>query len=451
MTYRDAAAYLASLVDYERRPPTVPGRDFNLDRMRRLLGLAGNPHQRLRALHIAGTKGKGSTAAMTAAILTAAGYRTGLYTSPHLVDFRERIRVDDAMIPRAAVARWVQRIRPWLECLRDSPVGKPTFFEAYTLLAFCYFVEAGTDFAVLEVGLGGRLDATNVVTPVACAITALGLDHTNLLGGTIEQIAAEKGGIIKPGVPVVLAPHPPAARAVLRRQAKERAAPVVTVRRGRVSGRPSGRSVVIEPLPSNAIGTRFNLRGLLDTYRGLRVALGGEHQALNAAVAVTLAELATRGDRPVTPAAVRRGLAAVQWPGRLQVVQRRPTVVLDAAHDALSARLLARSLRALFRWRRLMLVVGMSAEKDAAAFLRALAPLADEIICTAADTPRALSPDALGTLVTRHGVPWRSVPNVRDAVRAAVQLAGRGDVVCVTASVYVVGEALRALRRTATA
>jgi len=450
MTYRDAAAYLASLVDYERRPPTVPGRDFNLDRMRRLLDLAGNPHRHLRALHIAGTKGKGSTAAMTAAILTAAGFRTGLYTSPHLVDFRERIRINGEMIPRVAVARWVARIRPWLESLRDSVVGKPTFFEAYTLLAFCHFLEAKTDFVVLEVGLGGRLDATNVVTPVATAITALGLDHTNLLGDTIEQIAAEKGGVMKPGVPVVLAPHP-AARAVLRRQAEERGAPVITVRRGRVSGPPSGRSVVVESLRSDARSARFHLRGLLRTYRNLRVALGGEHQAVNAAVAVALTELATRDAHPVTDHSVRCGLAMVHWPGRLQVVQRRPTVVLDAAHDALSARILARSLRGLFRWRRLILVVGMSAEKDAAAFLRALAPLADEVICTAADTPRALPPESLGALAARHRTPWRAVPRVRDAVRSAVRDAQPNDLVCVTGSVYVVGEALAALKGGATA
>ena len=240
MTYKQATSYLESLIDYERTPAgAAAARVWNLDRMRHMLHAVGDPHLSLRCLHIAGTKGKGSTAAMAASILTAAGHRTGLYTSPHLVSFRERIRIDGKMISEADVLALVDEIRPIVEGMRESEIGPPSFFEAYTLMGFLYFAQQHVDLAVLETGLGGRLDATNLSRPLACAITRIGRDHTQELGDSLADIAREKAGIIKPGVSIISAPQPPEALEVFQEVCLERRAQLIVV------GEESGPSVSI--------------------------------------------------------------------------------------------------------------------------------------------------------------------------------------------------------------
>jgi dihydrofolate synthase/folylpolyglutamate synthase len=438
MTYRESVAYLESLIDYERTPAgAAAARLWNLDRMRRMLKAIGDPHLGLRCLHIGGTKGKGSTAAIAASILTAAGHRTGLYTSPHMVSFRERIRIDGEMIPEADVVTLVQEIRPVVEGVHDSELGPPSFFEAYTLMGFLHFARRQVSFAVLEPGLGGRLDATNVVEPLVCGLTRIGFDHTLELGDTLAQIAAEKAGIIKPGVSVVSAPQESEVLEVFEDTCLERGAQLVVVGRD-----PGPRFSLIRSDPERQV---FTIQGMRGIYGELECPLFGAHQAENAAVAVGLIELLAPHGIEVGEGAIREGIASVRWPGRFQIVGTRPHIVLDGAHDELGARALAATLESLFPGRRIILVLGVPRDKDAAAIAEHLCRLADSVICTASSSPRALDAHELQRLiygVCRHTSAYTPASL---AVSEALNRARRRDVVVVTGSLYVVGEAMRAL------
>ena len=453
MRYEQAIEYLESLVDYER---TAAVRVWNLDRMRFMLERAGQPQRGLRAVHIAGTKGKGSVAAMIASVLRAAGLRTGLYTSPHLRDFRERIRVDSREISRADVARLVTRARPIIEAVPSDALGAPSFFEAHTLIAFLYFRERKCDVAVLETGLGGRLDATNVIEdPLVAAITRIALDHQAELGGTIPRIAAEKAGIVKPGCIVVSSPQAQSAWRVLTETCRERGATLHGVRVRQAAGcKPLYRrllpekrkaSFILEQVESGANGHRFHLSGMGADYRDLYCPLLGDHQLLNAATAVAAIALLEKRGYAIPEDALRRGLASVRWPGRLEVVGRKPWVVLDGAHDEVSARALACSVIDLFPHRRLILVLGLSRDKDMRAVGSHLCPIADRAIFTAARLPRAASPQELTATLGDLCPDCHTAPDVAAALAAALASAGEDDLVLVTGSLYVVGEAMEAL------
>lgn len=438
MTYPEAIAYLESLIDYERTPAgAAAARLWNLDRMRGMLRAAGDPHLTLRCLHIAGTKGKGSTAAMATSMLGAAGCRVGLYSKPHMVTFRERIRIDQELIAEEDVAALAEEIRPVLEATKAGDLGPPSFFEAYTLMAFMYFARQRVDVAVMETGLGGRLDATNVVTPLACAITRLGFDHMLELGSTIAEIAREKAGIIKPGVPVISAPQVAEARDVLVDVALERGARLLIV------GEEGGPQATVTR--ADTAGIRFSLQGLTAHYADLTCPLIGRHQAENAAVAVGLVELLAPHGVRVSPEAVRSGLASVRWPGRFQIVRQRPTVILDGAHNEPAAVVLAETLTSLYAGRRIILVLGIHRDKDAEAVAALLCPLADRVIATADANPRAMAAADLHDLVFPLSKHVSAYTPVSLAVREAIDAARRNDVVVVTGSLYVVGEAMRAL------
>jgi len=438
MTYHEATAYLESLIDYERTPAgAAAARVWNLDRMRAMLRAVGDPHLGLRCLHIAGTKGKGSTAAMTASILMAAGHRVGLYSKPHLITFRERIRVGQELISENEVAALTEELRPVIEAARPSTLGPPSFFEAYTLMAFVHFARQSTDLAVMETGLGGRLDATNVISPLACAITRIGLDHVQELGNTIPQIAREKAGIIKPDVPVVSAPQAAEAMEVLQEVCLERRSRLVVV------GDEAGPQVTITR--ADVRGLELSIRGLDHSYPRLECPLAGRHQAENAAVAVTLVELLEDHGISISPDAVRTGIASVRWPGRFQIVRHRPMIVLDGAHNEPSAAAQADAITSLLPGRRLLLVLGVHKDKDAAAIARHLCPLADLVIATADSNPRALQAAELQQIIfprCRHTAAYTPVSL---AVREALGQARPNDVVVITGSLYVVGEAMRAL------
>lgn len=438
MTYREAVAYLESLIDYERTPAgAAAARLWNLDRIAHLLAAFDDPHRGLRCLHIAGTKGKGSTAAMSARIAAAAGYRTGLYSSPHLVSFRERIRIGDELISEREVVSLVQEARPVIEAMRDTEMGSPSFFEAYTLLGLMHFARRGVDLAVLEVGLGGRLDATNVVSPLACAITRIGMDHMQELGDTLALIAAEKAGIIKPGVPVVSAPQHADALAVLQDTCLERGAQLVLV------GQEGGPCFAVTEQDRRR--QVFTIRGLEGVYEDLECPLLGRHQAENATIAVALIELLRGRGFDIRESAIREGIRSVRWPGRFQIVSHRPFVVLDGAHDEVGAAALAQTLEALFPGGRIILVLGTGRDKDAAAITARLCPIADRVILTASSSPRAVEAHELQRLAFRHCRHTAAYTPVALAVREAVEQAGRDDVVVVTGSLYVVGEAMQAL------
>jgi len=438
MTYREAVTYLESLIDYERTPAgAAAARVWNLDRMRHMLSHFGDPHLSLRCLHIAGTKGKGSTAALAASILTASGRRTGLYTSPHLMSFRERIRIDGEVIPEAEVVTLAEQIQPVIESVRTSDTGPPSFFEAYTLMAFLYFARRQVDVAVLEVGLGGRLDATNVVTPLTCGLTRIGLDHTQELGDTLAQIAWEKAGIIKPGVSVVSAPQPPEVLEVLQDVCLERGAQLIVV------GGESGLEASVTQ--ADHLHQVMTIRGRRGTYPDLECPLLGAHQAENATVAVGMVELLARHGIEIGDDAIRAGIESVRWPGRFQIVGRNPYVILDGAHDDVGAAALAATLESLFPGRRIMLVLGIHKDKQAEEIIAPLAPLVDRVVVTASSSPRALDARELQRAVFRHCRHTAAYTPVSLAVREALDQAGRDDVIVITGSLYVVGEAMSAL------
>jgi len=411
--YEDTIAYLAAL-------EVSVGWDLKLERMREALARRGHPEAAFPALHIAGTNGKGSTAAMLDAVLRAAGYRTGLYTSPHLVDFAERIRIDGGTIPRSTVVALVAELRADLEAAGIAL----THFEFATLLACEWFRQVGVEVGVIEVGLGGRLDATNLVRPIASCITSIGHDHEAYLGHDLREIAGEKAGILKPGVPLALGPTPAEAETVILRRAAEVGAPVT---RAGITARPGG----------------FTFRGPGVLWDGLRLGLPGAFQRDNASVALTA--LALVHERfPCAPEAVRRGLATVVWPGRLACVRERPLVLLDGAHNPEGVAALAAELPALVGRRRVILVFAVMADKAWQAMLGHLAPQVAAAIVTRVGR-RGLAPDVLAADCAGR-VPVEPIEDARAALRAALTRAGPDDVVLVTGSLFLVGEAYAELR-----
>jgi dihydrofolate synthase/folylpolyglutamate synthase len=422
MTYLSAVAFLFRLQKH--------GIKLGLETMTALMGRLGMPQTKYRTLHIAGTNGKGSTAAITASILQAAGYRVGLYTSPHLVEFRERIRVNGEMIAESQVTQLTEQLQ--LVCQPDL---SPTFFEYTTAMAFQHFADSGVDVAVLEVGLGGRFDATNVVTPLACAVTTIALDHQEYLGTTLSSIAFEKAGIIKQGVPVVLGRLDDEARRTIEPVAKERQAPVFRLE---------------EDFRTEGKGPEaFSYRGMGLHYDGLVCALEGRHQLDNAACALALLDAAAPQGIAVTAEAVRAGLRAVNWAGRLEVVDHDPTILLDGAHNPAAARVLAHYLTQFARShpsRPVVLVLAMMRDKDHRGFVEPLKGLVDEVVLTQADLPRSFTAQelraALGGVLPHSHV----MSSLGEAMALARQLATSEGLVCVTGSLMLVGECKAWLR-----
>ncbi len=438
MNYTEAIAYLESLIDYERTPAgAAAARLWNLDRMRALLERVGDPHLDLRCVHIAGTKGKGSTGAMTASVLTAAGYRVGFYSKPHLISFRERIRIGGELIPEEEVAALTEEMRPVIEEVKTLDLGPPSFFEAYTMMAFMHFARSKTDLAVIETGLGGRLDATNVVQPLVCGITRIGLDHMQELGDTVVQIAGEKAGIIKPGVPVVSAPQDDEVMEVLLDTCLERRCQLITV------GQPGGPRVTITA--SDHRRQVFTVQTERAMYHDLACPLLGAHQAENAAVAVGLVEALAAQGVEIPAEAVKAGIEGVRWPGRFQIVSRRPWVILDGAHNVVGAAALARTLEEQFPGRRVVLILGVGRDHDAEAIARELGPIAERVIATASESPRARPAYELQRIAFRHCRHTSAYTPVSLALREALDQCLLNDVIVVTGSLYVVGEAMRAL------
>ena len=441
LTYNEALAFLLDRTDWERRSLGAAARGgWNLDRSRALLTALGHPERRHPSVHIAGTKGKGSTAAFLASILHTAGLRVGLYTQPHLHDYRERVQINGQPITPEALARTVTHLAAAAERLeQEAPgLGQLTTYELGTALAFRHFSDVDVDWAVVEVGLGGRLDATNVLTPAVAVITALSLDHTALLGDTLAAIAAEKAGIIKPGVPVVSAAQQPEAAATLATIATELDAPLAL----------GGRDFTWSG--DHRAGM---VNGADWGYAGLELGLVGEHQLENAAVAVTVIEtLRLTTGLEVSTKTVRQGLLNVRWPGRLEVLQEgpaRPTVVCDGAHNGDSARRLVAAIRDWFPHRRLHLVIGASADHDLAAIWSALRTLAPATVFAAASThPRARPAEDIAAQLGNVGGGAEAMPSVRAALLQAMQHAGPGDLVLATGSLFVAAEARATFGRT---
>lgn len=397
------------------------GIHLGLDTIASLLSELGNPQRRVPVLHVAGTNGKGSVAAIAASILQAAGFRVGLYTSPHLLDFRERIRVRGTCISEDRVVDLFESIQAL-----PSFAVRPTFFEVATAMAFQYFAEERVDVAVLEVGLGGRFDATNVCLPIGTIITNISFDHEQYLGSSLEAIAFEKAGILKQHVPCVMGPVNQSVEDVLQEQAGQKQARAF--RFGR-----EFRSVVH---PSG----EFDFVGMNQHYAHLRCALDGEHQTVNAACALAALEASVTSANPIPEGAVRRGLEQVSWPGRLERLRRHPLMLCDGAHNPAAAECLKLYLeRHVQRERRRILVVGMMRDKNLRGFLNALLPPADAVILTQINSPRAATVRALREALPVIDCPVHERDDPGAAIDLATCLASENDLICVTGSLFLVG------------
>ncbi len=433
MNYRQAEEYLLSFTDYEKLPGIAyTAANYDLRRMGRLLAPFGNPHQGITTVHIAGTKGKGSTAAMIASALTAAGYRTGLFTSPHLHSMRERVRVNNADITEAEFADIVTGLAPVVEKInRESEFGKLTTFEVLTATVFLHFKRSRADIQVLETGLGGRLDATNVACGDICVITSISLDHTAVLGNTTAKIAAEKAGIIKPGCVVVNAPQMPEASEVIERACEERGCRLVQ----------AGRDVTWKGMGGDKHVQRIAVNGLLDTYE-ITLPLIGDFQMENASLAVAALEALTEKGTAVPRNAIEAGLSAVQWPGRMQVLRINPLVLADGAHNGYSMKVLSSSVQKLFSFKRCICILGTSCDKDIGGMAAEIVTLADDIIATSSSHPRAASTSAITAALTERGRKAAEAGDVNTALEMALEQSGPEDLILVTGSLFVVAEAL---------
>ncbi len=439
MTYADALAYIYSFTNFEITPASSYGtKTFDLSRMQRLLAALGNPHAQFKSVHIAGTKGKGSTAAMVESILRTAGYRTSLYTSPHLHSFRERIRVDGQLIPEDAVVAGVERLRPIVAQLSDV-----TSFEIMTALAFAYFRQMRVELAVLEVGLGGRLDATNVVTPLVSVITSISYDHTAVLGQTLAEIAREKAGIIKPNVPAVTAPQRPEALAVVEASARAQSAPL-TVISPELKFEIAGGKYQVIPDSEDMEGQTFLWMRLDGTDLDLEtwdLSLLGHHQLANAATALAAALVLRERGVAIPNAALRDGIANTRWQGRFEILGREPFIVVDGAHNADSAHQLVQTLTDVFPRARVHLIFGAYKDKDVEGMFRELLPYATSLILTRTSSPRATDPTRLADLAEPYHVETSVAPDLGAALHAALARAQPEDVVCLTGSLSIVAQA----------
>ncbi len=429
--YQSAVKYLESFINYERVGQYSYKKSFSLKRIKSFLQLIGNPQDKLKVIHIAGSKGKGSTCAFVAYILRQAGFSVGLYTSPHLSDFRERIRIlkpvksnslfsFEGAIPRKNLTGLVNFLKPVIKRF-----GELSFFEVYTALAFLYFKNKKVDFAVMETGMGGRLDATNVVKSLVCAISPISYEHTVYLGKTLARIAKEKAGIIKHNAIVISSVQGKEAEQVIRSVAARREAKLFFV----------GKEIKYSDQ-----GGSFSIKGASNNYTGLRIRLLGKHQLANAALSVGIVEALGAYGYKVSVDCVKKGLYNTLWPGRLEVLRRNPYIVADGAQNAASALVLKSAIKSIFKYRKLVLVFGVSQDKDIRGIARQLSGLAHKVILTAADNPRAAKPGHLKKYFPGKIKEVYITAGVKEARKLALRIAGKGDLILVTGSLFVVGE-----------
>lgn len=435
--YREALQWIHGLGRFGIKP--------GLERITALLQMLGNPHGRLSYVHIAGSNGKGSTAAMLASVLRAAGYSCGLYTSPYLLSFTNRMAVDGDDIGQEDLVTLVEKVKPLVEEISaDENLGDMTEFEVVTALALLYFAEQKPDLVVLEAGLGGRLDATNVVIPLLSIITNISLEHTAVLGNTITAIAGEKAGIIKAGRPLVTAADHEDALALFRERCLELEVPFYRVfpTPEREEQMPAGKPAALLKKIDHS-GQLFSYRGLSVNIDDLFVNLRGAYQLTNTATALTAIELLAESGFEVEESSIRKGLAEVSWPGRLELLQEKPQIVLDGAHNPAAMEKLVQSFPRYFNYRRLILVIGMLADKDTAAMLEHILPLAERVIFTRPAIDRAADPEIIAAFALEHlklEKDYMVMQNYGEALDKAIEIAEPEDVVLVTGSLYTVSD-----------
>ncbi|MEW6717062.1 MAG: folylpolyglutamate synthase/dihydrofolate synthase family protein [Chloroflexota bacterium] len=431
VAYQEALDYLFSFVDFSRtHQQNLAPEHFDLKRMEALMLSLDQPHRTYSSVHVAGSKGKGSVCAFCASVLQAAGYKVGLYTSPHLKDFEERIQINGKPIPRRDLVALVNEIKPFV-----AQIEKITTFEIATALAFLYFARQAVDMAVVEVGLGGRLDATNIITPIVSVITHLYLEHTSILGNTLSQIAREKAGIVKDNTPVVLAPQAEEARGVIMAIASNRHARVIDV------AQTYGYKLVSHSLEGQTFSVWGERNKKGERQAEIRIRLLGEHQVENAVTAYATLQLLCGLGFPFDEDALRKGFASAEWPARFEVISQKPLIVIDSAHIPEAAQMMRNALEEYFPGRQIILVIGVSEDKDVRGILRELKPLVKEVVATQSDHPRALDVEKLAEISRESGFITHVTPTVSEALDEALRLKQGEAFVFVTGSIFVAASA----------
>lgn len=428
--------YLFDATDYERQQKLRYNvTAFDLDRMNKLLRGLGNPHKKTKSIHIAGTKGKGSTATMLARMIQANGYKVGLYTSPHVSSLHERIMINSDMISRKQMLGLINRIHPVVEKLSKKNDG-PTFFEIMTAIAFLHFADSEVDISIIETGLGGRLDSTNVVNPELVGITHISIDHQNLLGNTIDSIAREKAGVIKKGIPVFTVPQEPVAMRVLKKYANAQKAPLL------VTGKDIDFSYRFESSREHGPHTRICLTTPHSRFEHLRVPLPGEHQAINCGLALAILDKLKHRGYIIDDQKAIGGLNQVKLIGRMEIVNKDPHVLVDTAHNAASIRALIQAIGQHIPYDSLIIIFGCNNDKDVRGMLTELQYGADKVIFTRSNSPKAVFPADLAEVYTEVcGKMCQTALSLKEAMRIARGAVTREDLICITGSFYLVGQA----------
>jgi dihydrofolate synthase/folylpolyglutamate synthase len=433
MDFNEAEQYLYSFTDYEKTPGIAyTAANYDLRRMELLLEPLGNPHLGTPTIHIAGTKGKGSVAAMIASILTIAGYRTGLFTSPHLHTIRERARINNELIPEAAFASIVSEIKPLVEKLnKENSFGQLTTFEVLTASVFTYFKRSGVDFQVLEVGLGGRLDATNVAHGDICIITSISLDHTEVLGDTLVKIAIEKAGIIKEGSLVINLPQAAEVTGIIEKVCQRQGCQMIQV----------GKDISWRRTGGNLYSQKFTVKTPQAEYE-LELPLLGDYQLENATAAIATAEVLRDNGANISREQIQAGMRNVNWAGRLQILREAPLVIADGAHNAYSMSKLIEAINKYIKHKRRFVIIGSSIDKDISGMAKELSAFTSNIVITSSNHPRAASGKDLTEKFRKTGIEVIQADGIADAILKCLNKADKEDLILITGSLFVVAEAI---------
>ncbi|MDD5327625.1 MAG: bifunctional folylpolyglutamate synthase/dihydrofolate synthase [Phycisphaerae bacterium] len=434
-SYKEAISYLYARTNYEKE--TIMRYNvttFNLDRMEKLLSLMGKPHKKIATVHIAGTKGKGSTATMLAKMLEANNYNVGLYTSPHVVHLHERIMVNSKMISDREMLGLLNRIYAPVE--KMSKTEAPTFFEIMTALAFMHFADAKTDIAIIETGLGGRLDSTNVIQPEVVGITSLSIDHQHQLGKTLDSIAKEKAGVFKKGIPIITVQQDPAAMQVLKAQAAAVKAPLC------ITGKDIDFSYRFETSRDTGPHMRVCLATPTSKFEHLRVPLHGKHQAINCGLALAILDKLKSGGYEIDNEKAIEGLGKVWLAGRMEMICDDPRIMIDGAHNAASIKALIHAIGQNIPYDSMVIIFGCNNDKDAAGMLDKLQYGADKVIFTRSSSAKAMSPEELAEIYNEIcGKMYQTATSLGEALRLARSAVNKEDLICITGSFYLISEA----------
>ncbi|MGD9552086.1 MAG: folylpolyglutamate synthase/dihydrofolate synthase family protein [Candidatus Caldatribacteriota bacterium] len=425
-SYKKAIEYIYNLNKY--------GIKLGLKNITYLLSLFDNPHLQTKTIHVAGTNGKGSTAAIISSILQAANYKVGLYTSPHLVHFQERMMINGEFIAKEEVCTLLERMKPAIYKVANTEgYQHPTFFEVITTMAFLYFYEQNVDFAIMEVGLGGRLDATNVCKPIVSVITHLDFDHMDKLGNSLSDIAREKGAIIKQNTAVVSAKQFPEAEEVIKNIASEKEAPLYTYE----------EDFQTTLLRSELKGNSFHYSGIYNQINNIYVPLAGEYQVENASLAIAVAELINQKDFMISEDNIINGVKNSQWPGRFEIVREEPMIILDGAHNPNGASQFIFNLKRLIPDKKIIAILGVFQDKNYPAIIKLIVPQINQLILTMANNPRATPTEILAKEASQYISKEKIIETntVPEAIREALRIAQEKEVICITGSLYTVGEA----------